>query len=456
MKRSINTIMLALMIPAAIFGLDSLILPVEYGLASIFFYLIAAICFFLPTAVVVWRLNNRWPGERGGIYLWVSKAFSPKWGLWAVWLQWTQQVVWYPTVLSYMASTFARALFPHWAAAPWFVAIFCIAIFSVLTWLASLGIGLSARFIACLFALGVVLPGIVLIVAAFACQFSGAVTYLHFSWQGLLPSLHDLKNIALFNGVVTGFTGIELCSAYAYVVKKPSKSFPVAILFTTVITTALFVLGTLAIVMMLSPHKMVLTAAVIDALSRAMSLLHLSFLTPVLAFFIVIGGVAIVLVWILGPMLSFHASAKAHQLPAFFSKTNNRGIPVRLLVIQAIVVGIFSLTFFFSSSVSSGFWLLNALSGQLYFLMYILMFLAAFHFFRHNKGVRLLIGLGMLSSFLGIITPFFPPDAILKGSSIADYEGYLCLGLLVICVLPWLYLRVRAYFSVSANALPSE
>ena len=45
--------------------------------------------------------------DKGGIYTWVKAAFGSSWGLAAVWLQWIQNVVWYPVVLGFTAATLA-------------------------------------------------------------------------------------------------------------------------------------------------------------------------------------------------------------------------------------------------------------------------------------------------------------------------------------------------------------
>lgn len=438
--RGIGLLLLALMVPAAIFGLNAIVLPAEYGLSSVFYYLMAGILFFVPAAYVAARFGIRFPGEEGGVYLWVSESFGPKYGLWVTWLQWIQQVIWYPTILSYMASTFAFVFFPAESGSSLFIALFCVVMFLVLTCVTILGVELSAKLTAFAFAIGVLLPGVIFIVLAFTWYFSSSsLALFHFSWAGLLPDHNAFKNIGIIGGVVTGFTGIEVCAAYAHRVINPKKTYPRAIVLAAIITITIFILGTLSVLMVLSPAKMDFTAAIIQAIHLCLAHFHLEWLNKPLGVCIVLGSFAIVLVWILAPMLSFYASAKHHDLPAWFRQRNKRGVPVNLLVIQALIVCLFSFTFYFSQTVNDAFWLLTVLSGQIYFLMYFFVFLAAL---KLKRGPFLWVCLifGMIACFISIFSPFDVPKSILETMSVADYEMYLIIGLLLVCVIiPFLW-----------------
>jgi amino acid transporter len=69
----------------------------------IFYILFAAGMFLLPASLVAAELGGAFSKEGGGIYTWVKEAFGSRWGFTAIWLQWIQNVVWYPTVLAFAA-----------------------------------------------------------------------------------------------------------------------------------------------------------------------------------------------------------------------------------------------------------------------------------------------------------------------------------------------------------------
>lgn len=53
------------------------------------------------------ELGSAFSQSGGGVYTWVKEAFGPRWGFTAIWLQWIQNVVWYPTVLGFAAASLA-------------------------------------------------------------------------------------------------------------------------------------------------------------------------------------------------------------------------------------------------------------------------------------------------------------------------------------------------------------
>src|SRR5688572_22668446 len=86
----------------------------------IFFFLFSAVFFLFPTAFVAAELSAAFP-EKGGIYYWVRAAFGEKLGLTAIWLQWINTMVWYPTILSFLAGTAAYLFNPELLDSKWYM-----------------------------------------------------------------------------------------------------------------------------------------------------------------------------------------------------------------------------------------------------------------------------------------------------------------------------------------------
>jgi len=91
---------LAMLTVVAVASLRSLPAMADYGLASILLYLIPAVVFLVPTALVAAELATGW---KGGVYVWVREAFGNRIGFLAIWLQWIQNVVWYPIQIAFIA-----------------------------------------------------------------------------------------------------------------------------------------------------------------------------------------------------------------------------------------------------------------------------------------------------------------------------------------------------------------
>jgi amino acid transporter len=106
---------LALMTTRSVAGLRAAPTMAVYGLACVFLYLVPAIVFLLPTALVSAELASGW---NGGVYNWVPQGLSKPLGFLAVWCLVTQGIV--TTVIALM-----YAFIPNVSSAYW--------IFSVIT-----------------------------------------------------------------------------------------------------------------------------------------------------------------------------------------------------------------------------------------------------------------------------------------------------------------------------------
>lgn len=104
-KLSVAT--LAIMNITAVVSLRGLPAEAIYGPSSAFYYLFAAIVFLIPTAMVAAELAAMFSDKQGGVFRWVGEAFGPKTGFLAIWLQWIESTIWYPTVLTFGAVSLA-------------------------------------------------------------------------------------------------------------------------------------------------------------------------------------------------------------------------------------------------------------------------------------------------------------------------------------------------------------
>ena len=99
---------------------------------------------------------------------------------------------------------------------------------------------------------------------------------------------------------------------------------------------------------------------------------HLEWILPVMGILLIIGAIAEVNSWIVGPVKGLHATSIHGNLPPFFQVLNRHGVPTNLLLFQAVIVTISSLVFLYMPTLSSSYWILSALSAQSYLIMYIL------------------------------------------------------------------------------------
>ena len=97
-----SVVQLSMLTVVVVASLRSLPAMATYGLGSITLFVIPAILFLVPTALVAAELATGW---KGGIFTWVREAFGERAGFVAIWLQWIQNVVWYPTQIAFIAAS---------------------------------------------------------------------------------------------------------------------------------------------------------------------------------------------------------------------------------------------------------------------------------------------------------------------------------------------------------------
>ena len=110
----------------------------EEGWSMIGWYILGLLVFFLPLSLVGAELATGWP-KGGGVYAWVREAFGESSGFISIWSEWTENVVWFPTVLSFIAGTFAYAFSASLGNNPIYNIVVMMAVFWGVTALAFFG-----------------------------------------------------------------------------------------------------------------------------------------------------------------------------------------------------------------------------------------------------------------------------------------------------------------------------
>ena len=126
-KAVVSTFSMAMMTAAAVVSLRGLPMMAKEQLTLFVYIAFATFIFLIPAALVSAELGGAFGEKGGGVYTWVKEAFGSRWGFVAIWLQWIQNVVWYPTVLAFSAAAIAYVVGePKLANNGPFVGAFCI------------------------------------------------------------------------------------------------------------------------------------------------------------------------------------------------------------------------------------------------------------------------------------------------------------------------------------------
>lgn len=446
-KRVISVFVLVMLNVSIMASLRNLPLVAEYGYSAIFYFLIVGLCFLIPSALVSAELATGWP-KSGGIYIWVREAFGDRWGFFAIWMQWVHNVTWYPAILAFVATTLGYVFYPPLAENKYFVLAVILGGFWGMTLLNFLGIRTSSLFSTIGVISGTIVPGVLLILMAFAWLVVGFPTHIHFDLAGIMPDLTRIDNVVFLGGLFLAFAGLEVSSGYAGEVKDPQHNYPRSIIFAALITFFLFMLGSLAIGIVIPKENISLVSGLMEALTIFLDKFHVGWLLPVMGLLLIFGSVAEVNSWIIGPVKALYTTTVHGNLPPIFQVTNQQGVPVNLLLFQAIIVTISAFVFLFMPTLSSSYWILSVLSMQLYLIMYIMMFLAAirlrytrpdvpraYSIPHPHKGMWIVALLGLITSLFAIFLVFIPPAQLHIGS-LLFFESFLIIGLIVMTTIP--------------------
>jgi putative glutamate/gamma-aminobutyrate antiporter len=459
-RRVLSIFVLAMLNVSIMASLRNLPLVAEFGLSAVFFFFVVALFFLIPCALISAELATGWP-KSGGIYIWVRDGLGDRWGFMAIWMQWVHNVAWYPVIMSFIAVTLAFLISPSLSENKFFVLAVIFIGFWGMTLLNYLGIKTSGWFSTIGVIVGTILPGIFVIFLGLYWISSGNPVQTELSWEALTPSFSDLGNLVFLAGLFLAFAGLEVSASYANDVQNPQKSFPRAIILGSVITFALFMLGSLSIAFVIPKQEISLVAGLMDAFRVFFHYYNLTWVVPLMAILLIIGAIAEVNSWIIGPVKGLYATSIHGNLPPFFQKVNKHDVPTRLLLFQAILMSATSLVFLYMPQISSGFWMLTALSAQSYLIMYILMFIAALRL-RYTKphvprpyrvpfshqGIWVFSMMGILSSCFAIILCFVPPSSLKVGNPLT-YGLLLLIGLLIMCAIPhWIHRYRKPHWAI--------
>ena len=419
---------LVLLIISAIDSNRNLPSSAIFGSPLIFFFLFSAVFFLFPSALVAAELSAAFP-EEGGIYHWVRSAFGENTGMLAIWLQWINTVVWYPTILSFIAGTLTYLFNPSLMENKAYMICMIAGIFWALTLVNLFGIQVSARINTIFASIGTVFPMLLLIVLGIIWALAGNHFQIPITLDSIFPSLEKLDTLTALEAVMGSFLGMELSGVHINNVPHPQKTFPKALLLSSVYILATMLLGSLTIAVVLPASQINLAGGLMQVFDNFFQVFHLGPLVPLMSFLIVIGSIGGMINWLISPAKGLLHASNYGFLPHFFTKTNTHGVAGRILVSQAVLVTLFCSVLFLLPTVNAFYWFLTGLSNCLYMLMYVLMFLAVFrlrsiHLERAFKipggrlGLGIICALGLTGSILTILFGFIPPDNVNIGSAL--------------------------------------
>jgi amino acid transporter len=428
-KAGLGVLGLAMINVAAIVSVRNLPVMAEYGWSMLALFALSIVVFLVPISMVAAELGTAWSRD-GGVFAWVKEAFGGRAGFLAVWCDYSENLAWFPTVLSFMAATLAYAIKPELAGNSVYLVVVMLVFFWFTTLVNLRGVRASSLIGAVGTIAGSIVPAILVVGLGIAFLGRGDHSQIPFSAHALVPDL-QLSNLAFLGGIILLFTGMEMAGFHARDTRDPGRDVPRSIALAVVIIVVFSVLGSLFMAIVLPQKEISLVSGTMQLFKSVLDTFHVSWLVAPLAVLIAFGGIAHLSPWILGPAKGMAEVARQGHAPAVLGRENADGVPVVSLMVQGVGGTVFSLLFLLIPDVSTSYWMLSAVTAQIVIIMYGLMFAAVIRL-RYSQpdvvrpyripgglpGVWLVGGIGLLGCVVSFVLGFVPPSQLKTGNPV--------------------------------------
>lgn len=443
-SQKISVLALVLLITGAIDSIRNLPGTALFGSSLIFFFIFSALVFLIPVALISAELSAAWSEDEGGIYSWVKHAFGEGVAFITIWLQWINTLVWYPTILSFIAGTIAYLVDPDLAQNKYYLVGVILFIFWSLTLVGLSGLKASAHFASFCAIVGMIVPMGFIILLALIWIIQGNPIAIDLSPAQLLPKWSDSQSWVSLTAIMTSFLGMELAAVHVRNVKNPQENFPKAMFFSVLLILFTMILGSLAIAFVLPKEQISLVDGVMRAFDNFLHAYHIPWLMPILALLLLIGSLGSMINWIISPAKGLLMAAKHDFLPQSLCTVNKHGVASRILLLQAVLVTALCSGFLLFPSVNAIYWLFTDLSTELYMLMYVLMFLSAWRI-KHKFpslprpfaipggriGYYFVCAMGLTGCAVTLWVGFIPPEQMMDVGGSSHFQKVFSLGIII-------------------------
>ena len=426
----------------------------EYGLSLISIYLLVALVFLLPSALISAELATGWP-EDGGVYVWVKEAYGERLGFVAVWQQWIENVIWLPSILTVTVVAATYGFDPNLHKNNWFIFAAVNVVFWLLTLTNLFGMRTSGVVATICTIFGTILPILFIFTLAILYVSWGNPSQCTIDWAHVIPNLDDTDKLSFIVVSFLTFAGIEASASNAASAKNPRRDYPIAIIVSACIALVLVTLIALSIAIVVPRDEINLDAGIMQAIEVMFAGFGIKAFVPLAGLIIALGIIGEVNNWIPAPTRGLLVAGWDGTLSKFWQKENKYAVHQRILLVQGLIFSAISTIYLFFK-VEIAFWLMNIVPTMLYIVMYFLMFAAGVRLrYSHpdvprryrvpfgNFGIWALTALGSVAGLLAIVFAFIPPDQVIARGGAGPYVTVITIGFIVFSILPFVVYAFR-------------
>ncbi|AZV94809.1 glutamate:gamma-aminobutyrate antiporter [Bordetella sp. J329] len=435
--------------------------PYEYptfatsGFSLVFFLVLGGLLWFIPVGLCSAEMATVKGWEEGGVFTWVSNTLGEKWGFAAIVFGYLQIAVGFVTMLYFVLGALSYILaWPALNQDPVTKTIGALVILWILAITQFGGTKYTATIAKVGFFGGILLPVFILVCLSISYLMSGAPLQIEFTAKTFFPDLTKIGTLVVFVAFILSYMGVEASATHVNEMANPGRDYPLAIFVLMIAAILLSSIGGLAVAAVIPLDKINLSAGVVQTFE--VLILHhgpnLEWAVRGVSALLVLGVLAEIASWIVGPSRGLFVAAQRGILPSVLAKVNKNQVPVNLVIAQLLIstVAVIVLT-----NVGGGnnmsFLVAMALTVVIYLSSYFMLFLAYIHLVRKqedlprgfsipgSKGLKLAIAVvGFLVSAFAFVISFVPPSTLPTAEDGQVYVWLLAVSFIVVFLVPFI------------------
>lgn len=400
------------------------------GSGSLLLWVIAALFFFVPSALVVGKLSQLFP-EEGGMYVWTKRAFGDQHAFLCAWTYFFSVVLYFPSLLL-IGITMAAYVFgtkgAHFAEDRSYVLSTTLAVLWALFIASFFGMKVARWIVVFGGSSSFVIAAVLGIFAVTAGVHSGAATKFE-----LLPEA-KLETINFWSQIAFAFVGLELAPVVSGEIRNPSRDLPRAAGISGVSCALFYIGGTAAMLVLLHPSEISPMTGLAQAGEATAAKLGIPAISVLFAVLISLGVAGTLGTYITGNARLPYAIGLDRYLPAAFARVHPRwGTPYVSLLLQVAVATIFLIMTQIGESVRAAYQIMVDMVVIASLIPYVYIFGSGFRF-----ASRIAAASGLIVTLIGIGVSVVPPP---ESSSIAIFELKVVGGCVLFALLGWLVFK---------------
>ncbi len=394
------------------------------GTSSISLWLLAAVLFFVPMALVINELSSRFP-EEGGLYVWSKEAFGDFHGFVAGWTYWVYTIFYFPGLLLASASMSAYVLGgkgAEFAQDRTFLLAGSLVLLAVAVILNIVGLNIG-KWLQNAGGVATYAPLMILVAIAGVLWFNNGST-THFTRVNILPTW-DWDTVNFWSQIAFAFTGLELVSAMSGEIRDPRRTLPRALMAAAALIAAMYIIGTISLLSLVPAADVDPKSGVFHAITVGSAALKIGFVGVLAALLVTVGNAGGVGSTVAGIARVPFVVGIDRYLPKAFGKIHPKWrTPYISILVQAVLSALVLLISQINETTRGAYQVVIDITIILYFIPFLYMFGAAIKLANRpdrktnphavlipggKTGVWIACGLASAVTVLSIIVSIFPP-----------------------------------------------